>query len=538
MSTTALATSFNHFACSFSRANTMSSWTEEEFRTVHLNDKRLDRRLKVVVDQLSRKPGHKFTTACPSKNDMDRAYAFVNNYRVDADDILAPHGDATYQRIRECPVVVLSQDTSEVDLTRPAQQIKDGGPLNEADRIGFYFHPLLALTPDRVPLGTVHTTLWARDPDAFAVPAKEKAAQRKHKPIEQKESLRWLTGYRKACAVATACPNTQVIIVSDSESDVYECLAEGQQPPAPGQRKADWIIRACQNRAVLLPAATDEQGQAKKSQTSSLFDQVAGTPVRKRLTLEVRKRAPQSHDDRKRKQPRSARKAVLSVQAAKVTIRGPSRPGGKLADIEVNAVLLREEKAPEGEPPIEWLLLTNLSIEDVEAVQAVIDYYCCRWQIEIYFRVLKSGCKIETSQLKTAEAFRSWLALNLIVAWRVMYLMMLGRECPELAADRVLEEDEWQSVYAVVKGETPPEQAPPLGEMVQLIARLGGYLGRPSDGPPGPKVMWIGMQRMTDLALGWRAQRQCRSRPAKQSKASSARSSLPHKKLPLYKDTT
>ena len=151
---------------------------------------------------------------------------------------------------------------------------------------------------------------------------------------------------------------------------------------------------------------------------------------------------------------------------------------------------------------------------------------------------MKSGCKIETSQLDTAEAFRSWLALNLIVAWRVMYLMMLGRECPELPADSMLEEDEWQSVYAVVKGETPPEQAPPLGEMVQLIARLGGYLGRPSDGPPGPKVMWIGMQRMTDLALGWRAQRQCRSRPAKQSKASSARTFVAHKKPLLYKDTT
>jgi hypothetical protein len=516
----------------------MSSWIEEEFRTVDLNDKRLDRRVQLVVDRLSQKPGHKFTSACRTRTEMDRAYALVNNQRVTADDILAPHFDATCQRIRECPVVIISQDTSEADLTRPTQQIQGGGPLNEPDRIGFHFHHLLALTPQRVPLGTIQTTLWARDPDAFAVPAKEKAAQRKKKPIEDKESLRWLSGYRKAGEVATACPNTQIIVVSDSESDIYECLAEGQQTPPPGQRQADWIIRACQDRAVLLSEQTDEPSEGKKVQTGYLFDQVAQTPVLKRLTLEVRQRQPKSHDERKRKQPRSARKAVLSVQAAKVTIRGPYRPGGKADDIEVNAVLLREEKPPEGEPPIEWLLLTNLSIEGEDAVQAVIDYYCCRWQIEIYFRVLKSGCKIETSQLETAGAFSSWLALNMIVAWRVMYVMMLGRECPELPAASVLEADEWQAVYAVVTGETPPAASPPLAQMVKLIATLGGYLGRPSDGPPGPKVMWIGMQRMTDLALGWRAQRQCRSRPAKRSKASSARASLHHNKPLPCKDTT
>jgi Transposase DNA-binding/Transposase Tn5 dimerisation domain len=492
---------------------TTQSWTEEELRTADFNDKRLDRRFKLIVDRLSRKPSHKFTTACRGRAEVKAAYRFANNRRVAADGILEPHEDATRQRIAECPVVVLSQDTSEVDLTRPNEKIKGGGPLNEADRIGFYFHPLLALTPDRVPLGVIDTLIWARDADEFDVPAQDKAKQRKKKPIEEKESLRWLTGYRAACEVATECPKTQIIVVSDSESDIFECIEEGRQPPASGQRKADWIIRACQDRAVLLPATQKEDGKRQKTQTSHLFAEVARTAVLYYLTLEVSKRKPKSHDGRKRKQPRSARKAVVSVQAAKVKLRGPYRPGGKLDDIEVNAVLLREEKPPEGEPPIEWLLLTNLSIDSKEAVQAVIDYYCCRWQIEIYFRVVKSGCKVETSQLETAEAFQAYLALCMIVAWRVMYLMMLGRECPDMPADSVLEEDEWQSVYAVVKGETPPEQAPSLGVLVKLIAALGGYLGRPSDGPPGPKAMWVGMQRMTDLALGWRARAQRQQPP-------------------------
>ena len=496
----------------------MSPWVEEEFRTLDLNDERLDRRVRLVVHRLGQKPGHKFTTACPNRAERKGAYRLVNNPFASAEQLLAPHAEATRQRIAEHAVVIISQDTSEADLTRPNEQVQGAGPLNESDRLGLHFHHLFALTPQRIPLGTLQSTIWARDPEAFALPAKEKAAFRKKKPSEEKESFRWLAGYRTACEVASSCPDTHVIIASDSEGDIYECIDAGQRPAADGDRKADWIIRACQDRAVRVKG--DAQGKDSKAATSHLFDQVARTPVLQRLTLEISKRKAKSKDGRKRKQPRSARKAVVSVQAAKVTLRGPYRPGGALADIGVNAVLLREEQPPQGEPPIAWLLLTNLPIDVAEAVLRVIEYYCCRWQIEIYFRVLKSGCQVETSQLETAEAFSSWLVLNMIVAWRVMHLMMLGRECPQLPAECVLEQDEWQSVYAVVKGETPPEQSPPLGEMMRLIATLGGYQGRPSDGPPGPKAMWIGIQRMTDLAQGWRAQRQQQQRkngkPAKE----------------------
>jgi hypothetical protein len=504
----------------------MPSWTEEELRTADFNDERLDRRLQLIVDRLSCKPSLKFNAACRGGAEVKAAYRFVNNPAVSAAKVLAPHRDATLQRIASCPVVILSEDTSEADLTRPNERIEGGGPLNDANRLGFHFHNLLALTDQRLPLGTLSAKIWARDPQLFALPADHKAAQRKSKPIQDKESYRWLEGYRQACATATACPQTQVVIVSDSESDIYEVIAEGQQPAAAGQRQADWILRACQDRAVILNQAAESD---KAKGAALLFAQVAATPVLQRLTIKVSKRQPQSHDKRKRKQARSARQAVVTVQAATVTLRGPQRPGGKLPDVSCNAVLVREVQPPEGEPAIEWLLLTNLPIDTVERVLQVVQYYCCRWQIEIYFRVLKSGCRVESSQLETAEAFQAYLALCMIVAWRVLYLMMLGRECPTMAADAVLEAEEWQAVYAVVKGEEPPPVAPPLGEMVQMIASLGGYLGRPSDGPPGPKAMWVGLQRMTDLALGWRARalkgqpgRDARKPGAKQTPASPA----------------
>ena len=119
--------------------------------------------------------------------------------------------------------------------------------------------------------------------------------------------------------------------------------------------------------------------------------------------------------------------------------------------------------------------------------------------------MLKSGCQVEASQLETAERFKPYLALCRIVAWRVLYALTLGRECPELPCDLVFEADEWRAVYAVVKHEAPPATPPPLGEMVKLIASLGGYLGRKCDGEPGPKAMWVGLQRMADLGCAWRA---------------------------------
>ena len=136
-------------------------------------------------------------------------------------------------------------------------------------------------------------------------------------------------------------------------------------------------------------------------------------------------------------------------------------------------------------------------------VQRVIDYYCCRWEIEIYFRVLKGGCRVEDLQLETAERFEACLAVYMIVVWRVLYVLMLGRNCPEMRCDTVLSEAEWKSVYQIVTNRKPPNVPPKLGEIVDLIAELGGHLGRKHDGPPGPKVIWIGLQRMRDFALAW-----------------------------------
>jgi hypothetical protein len=467
---------------------------------------RLRNRYKKVLDAMSQKPSLKFPAGCNGRAETDAAYRFLGNEHVTFRSILKPHHDATLQRIVAQPVVLIPQDTTELDLTRPHEVMAGAGPLNDTTRVGFYNHVNLALTPEHLVLGVVDATVWARDPLEFDKDAAQKRAERRAKPIEDKESIRWVEGYRAACQVAHDAPATHIVSLADSEGDVYEYLMDAQA--VEGVRKASFIIRACQNRALAMPQEAETPAPAHL-----LRERVAGTPVRSQRVLEIRGREPKSKDDRKRKQPREARTAVVDFRAARVTLRGPDRTGGKLPDLEVNVVLVSERNPPPGVEPIEWILLTDLPIDTVEDVLRIVDYYTCRWQVEIYFRILKSGCKVEESQLETAARFEPYLALCLIVAWRVMHVMMLGRECPELPCDVALDDDEWRAVYATVQKQPPPAEPPSMQILVGLIASLGGWLGRKCDGEPGPKAMWVGMQRMTDLALGWRARAEARAIP-------------------------
>jgi hypothetical protein len=297
-----------------------------------------------------------------------------------------------------------------------------------------------------------------------------------------------LEGYQSACALAAETPDTTIVAVSDSESDIYECLQAG----ADGQ--ADYIVRGCQDRALL-----DEEH-------SLLLQTLACKAALGKMKIRVSKRQASTGDEtKKRKLPRDGRIARVTIRAAKVLLRGPARPGLKLPAIFVNAILVKEENAPAGEEPIEWLLLTSLPIETFAEVTTALDYYCCRWEIEIYFRTLKSGCKIEELQFERQDRFEVCLAMYMIVAWRVLHVLMLGRECPKMRCDAVLAEAEWKSVYTIVTNEDAPAKPPLLSDMVKMIAELGGYLNRKHDGPPGPQTMWIGLQRMRDFAIAWAA---------------------------------
>lgn len=471
----------------------LAPWVVDEMKTVELEDERLNRRLQQVLSQLAAKPTASIPAACGGHAEMTGAYRFFNNDKVGFHGVLQPHSDATRIRIAAQPVAIFVPDTTEIDLTRPAQQVEDAGPLDGDTRRGVFLHLMHAFTPDGTPLGTVEGVPWARDDDKPRNATRtrgERAAQ----PIEEKESFRWLRSMHHAREEATHCPGTQIIAVADSEADILEVLAAGMEEP----RTIDWIIRSCQDRALVDDL--DETRVAREY----LREEVLDAPVLFRQTITVRGRAAKvACEDRARRQPRQTREAVVAVRAARVTLRAPEQRAGQLPDVTVNAVLVTEVDPPADDVAVEWLLLTSLPIDTLDQVRAVIQYYCMRWMVEVFIRVLKSGCQVERRRFTHVDRLLPCLAVYLIVAWRTLYVCRLGRSCPEISCEAVFEPAEWKSVYQVVKRQPPPKQAPKLQEMVRLVAQLGGYVNRKRKDEPGPQTVWLGLQRMHDMALCW-----------------------------------
>jgi hypothetical protein len=470
----------------------MSQWVEHELRTVRLGDKRLEGRYRQLLGRLADHPQLSIPAACGGRAETEAAYRLFDNDLIDPQRLLAPHIDATYQRALAHPVVLVVQDTTEIQFIRPHERI--GGPINtKAGFHGLYAHPYMAFTPDGVPLGLVGARLWARDPMA---PSYRTCRKR---PFEDKESFRWLEGYRAASQLAGHLGSvTSVVAIADSEADIYDCLEEAlADDTKTDKERARWLVRACHDRALII-----EGGSPKRLSQALMESSVVGSFI-----LDIKARKALAGGDRRRKAKRLARQARLDVRATRVTLKPSMRQNGRspMQPVTVNAVLVKEVDPPESEAPVEWVLLTDLPTSTWEETQTVIDYYCARWGIEVYFKILKSGCRIEELQLETTKRLTACLAIYMIVAWRVMHLQMLGRdeEVGELPADIVFTRAEWESVYAVTQGQPPPKLAPPLREVVRMVASLGGFLGRKTDGPPGPKAMWIGLQRVRDLATGW-----------------------------------
>ena len=167
--------------------------------------------------------------------------------------------------------------------------------------------------------------------------------------------------------------------------------------------------------------------------------------------------------------------------------------------MQATCIVAREVEPPAGDKPIEWRLLTNLPVDTLEQAARMIDWYRARWEIEMFFHVLKNGCRIEALQLGCVDKLERALVLYMVVAWRIARLMRLGRSCPQLDAQLMFEPDECKAAFILNKQKLP-DKPPTLNEVVRLVARLGGFLARTGDGEPGVKTIWLGMQRVLDFA--------------------------------------
>jgi hypothetical protein len=461
----------------------------DEVRGAQFGDQRLSDRLEKIVDRMGAKPNMSIPAAMKGRAEMEAAYRFFDNAKVTPEAILKPHVAATQERIRQNDVVLLVQDTTELDLTRPEQQVEGAGPLECESRRGAFHHPLVAFATNGLPLGTVWSKSWAREDIETELTAEEKRKRRLGTPIEEKESIRWLEAVRAARNVAERCPQTECVCVADSEADIYELFAEPRTIDFQGELHL--IVRGCQDRAL-----SDQQ--------EHILDAVRVTPCLYTSSLDIssRRRTKTQAETRKRRAQRDARIAEVEVRAARVTLRPPYRPDCKLPKVTVNVVLVEETNPPEGQTPIQWILITSLPIDTLEQVQQIVAYYCIRWQIEVYFRTLKSGCRIESRYFERLGRVLNCVAVYSIVAWKVLYLCRLSRACPELDCEVVFEASEWKSVYMAVRNEDPPATPPTLNEIVRMVASLGGYVIRKST-QPGTQTLWFGLQRLHDLSTAW-----------------------------------
>lgn len=446
-----------------------------ELDGIDLGDKRLNKRCRHVMEALAANPQASINSACDGWSDTLAAYRLFDNAAVQPEKILAPHGAATRGRIRQHAVALIVQDTTELDFSRHPPT--DARCLDKPTRFGIYDHTYLAVTPEGLCLGVVGGAQHDRSPESLG-----KMLERKSLPIEQKESFRWVTGYGHAVEVADACPTTKIVSIADREADIYDIFLEAQRQ---GHR-ADFIIRAKENRST-----TERDPQAGPGIYRKVRDEVRASPVRICNTIEL----PQTPK-------RAARQAELEIRVLRAAVR-PPRARPHLSTVSYNVVLVEEVHGPGDGTDVCWLLITSLPIDTLEQILLVIQYYVARWTIEVYFRVLKTGCKVEEMQLEKLSRIKNCLAFYKIVAWRVMYLTYLNRECPELPCTAVFQDCEWQPVWRVTKKAAPPPQAPSLSEFMKLIARLGGHNQRATEPPPGPQVIWQGLRRMTDFALAW-----------------------------------
>lgn len=449
------------------------NWAVNEFADADLGDVRRTKRLVELAHVLAQHPTAALPEACGDGAMLKAAYRFFSNDDIAPQDVLSSHIESTYSRLDKVPLVLAVQDTTEVDWTgHPAT--KGLGPLGHTACQGLHVHSTLAFTPERVPLGLLAQHVWARDPDDVG-----KRTRRKQLPISQKESQKWLTSLAAVFHARDWCAPTRFVSVGDREADVFDLLA-AERPEG-----VELLVRAAWDRCVEVPERY-------------VWATVEAQPVVEHLLLQVPRRGTQP-----------GREATLALRFCPLTLCPPRhRKSESLPSVALWAVQVREIDPPMDVKPIEWLLLTTVEVRTAEDAIERVTWYVCRWGIEVWHRILKSGCRIEARQLATGERLQRCLTLYSVIAWRVFYAIMLARAVPEMPCNVLLEIEEWQALYCAIHHcPTPPEEPPSLDQAVRWIAQLGGFVGRRRRDQPGAETLWRGFQHLTDLTRMYRIMR-------------------------------
>lgn len=419
--------------------------------------------------------------ACQDWANTKAAYRFFSNPRLDEGDILAGHLQATKSRFDATNgKVLVLHDTTEmtfkskspenIGYTRKCANRK--GLFDQAKKraiCGVLMHSSLALTVEGLPLGFVAKKFWNRDKfkNASALYRRKNATRI---PIEKKESFRWVEGVRNSNLLLGE--PERLVHIGDREADIYEFFH------AAAVDNSSFLVRIKVNRRT-------------EDETVTIEDAITRAAVKGRYAVTCRDADGNEVTAR------------LQVKFETITIRPPFGAKSKnYPDMAVTIIHAKEISKPgKGREPINWKLVTNLPVKTLAAATEKLRWYALRWKIEVYFKVLKSGCRVEDSKLRTAESLCKLIAVYSILAWRVFWMTMANRMADALPSELALSDQEMNVLDMLSKGE-PRTRRKDLSTYTLKIAKLGGYLARAHDPPPGNTVMWRGLARLSEIQLG------------------------------------
>ena len=453
-------------------------WAQNEFGGAPLGDKRLSVRLVKSAGLLAAYPGQKINASSDSGgNEIVGFYRLIEapaESEVTVANILAPHRERTLGRFRGQRTVLAVQDGTDLNFARrpgcDGLQVI-GKNQTSATSLGLHMHATLAVTETGLPLGVL-----AAGFDPVKRLSKEEGKRRR--------TERWLDAFDDtADAVHEVGGKTRVIAVCDREADMFELFDAQRRRP-----RVELVVRAKSDRVLA-------KGRPK------LFATMRSGAAHGMVEVEVEALTARAKSSGKKARPaRRKRLACCELRFRRVTLPA-TKTCPDAEPVGMSAVHVREVAPPEGEEPVQWFLLTTLEVGSAHEAAQVVGFYLQRWRVEDFFRVLKSGCRVEFLLFRTAERLQRAIAINAVIAWRIMVMTLLGRQVPDCEPQLMFTDPELAFLrdYASRYGLKAPQR---LGDAVSLVAHLGGYRNRKHDPDPGNQIMWHGQTRLTSAALG------------------------------------
>jgi len=462
----------------------MTSWIDKELAGCGFRDVRLGKRFRLLVERLSQAIGETIPMACQDWANTKAAYRFFSNERVDEREILSGHFQATRDRFHATDgLVLVLHDTTAFSFQRDAPneigatfKVNSGkdktGRFRQHTVCGILMHSSLIVTTDGLPLGLCAIKFWTRQ-QFKGTNALKKKINPTRVPIEEKESMRWIDNIKQGTALLNA--PERCVHIGDRESDIYELFCAAQEA------ETHFLVRTCVDRLA---------GDG----TGTISEEMDRVEVKGLHRVEVR--------DKKG----DVSEALLEIRYSRIRVLPPIGKQKRYPELMLTVIYAQENETPEGRERIDWKLITDLPINSNEQAIEKLHWYASRWKIETFHKILKSGCKAEDSKLRTADRLVNLIAVFCILSWRVFWMTMLNRSSSGLTAQMVFSKTECQLLdHLVPDREHDSGITKSLSFYIVKLARLGGYLARAGDPPPGNKVIWRGLCRLTDIQLGFDA---------------------------------